>query len=77
MAQSNEEIARDLVVAWLSHNAVSFNLNNPEKVGQSIGAIYTAVLHAVKEGAMPAQSAEVVIEPASRRGRGRFAPVGT
>jgi hypothetical protein len=52
MAQP-EEIARDIVVAWLSHNQVSFSLNNPEQAGEAIGKVYKAVLQAVREGAVP------------------------
>jgi hypothetical protein len=49
MAQA-DELARDIVVAWLSHNNVSFSLNDPEKIGEALGKIYTAVLQAVQGG---------------------------
>jgi len=50
MAQSNDEIARDIMVAWLSGNAVSFSLADAEKTGEAIGKVYKAVLQAVREG---------------------------
>jgi hypothetical protein len=77
MAQSDEKIARDLVVAWLSHNPVSFSLNNPEKTGEAIGAVYTAVLQAVRGGSVTAAGISEVTESESKPPRGRFRPVGT
>ena len=50
MAQIPDEIARDIMVAWLSGNAVSFSLADAEKTGEAIGKVYTAVLKAVREG---------------------------
>ena len=50
MAQTPDEIARDIMVAWLSGNAVSFSLADAEKTGEAIGKVYTAVLKAVREG---------------------------
>ena len=55
MAQ-NDEIARDLVIAWLSNNNISHNINNPEKTGEAIGLVYKAVLQAVKAGSTPGAS---------------------
>jgi hypothetical protein len=55
MAQ-NDEIARDLVIAWLSNNNISHNINNPEKTGEAIGLVYKAVLEAVKDAALKAVS---------------------
>jgi hypothetical protein len=31
MAQSPDEIAKDMVVAWLSQNRISHSLSNPEE----------------------------------------------
>jgi hypothetical protein len=50
MAQTPDEIARDIMVAWLSGNAVSFSLADAEKTGEAIGKVYKAVLKAVREG---------------------------
>lgn len=52
MAQTSDEIAKDIVVAWLSHNSLS-SVNGPdgpdgEKTGERIGKIYKAVLQEVK-----------------------------
>jgi hypothetical protein len=46
------ELARDIVVAWLSNTAVPpGNLEqNPEKVGQFIGRVYKDILTAIVEG---------------------------
>ncbi len=60
MAQSPDEIAKDIVVAWLSHNQISHNFSDPEKAGEAIGIIYKAVLQAVREGAVPASSVTAV-----------------
>jgi hypothetical protein len=70
MAQSMEEIAKELVVAWLSHNDLRFDFENPAKAGEDIAKIYKAVLQAVREGSESRQSwpqgATVVIEGQSR-----------
>lgn len=50
MAQTPDEIARDIMVAWLSGNNVSFSLADAEKTGEAIGKVYTAVLQAVRKG---------------------------
>jgi hypothetical protein len=50
MAQTADELARDILVAWLSGNAVSFSLADAEKTGAAIGKVYKAVLQAVREG---------------------------
>jgi hypothetical protein len=47
MAQA-DEITRDIIVALLSNQRLSMNVNNPEEMGEVIGKIYTAVLGAVK-----------------------------
>ena len=74
MAQAPEEIARDLVVAWLSYNLVTHNANNPEQTGQAIGKIYQAVLQAVREenrsAAGISPEPEMETEPAPQRRRG-------
>ena len=57
MAQTPDEIARDIMVAWLSGNAVSFSLADAEKTGEAIGTVYKAVLQAVREGMSPGPSA--------------------
>jgi hypothetical protein len=49
MSMSVEEIAKDIVVAWLSNTQVSLNINDPEKTGESIGTLYTTVAKAVHE----------------------------
>ena len=35
-----EEIARDLVVAWLSRNDVSADVNDTTRTGERIGKVY-------------------------------------
>ena len=47
MSQFIEEIAKDLVAAWLSQNAMAFE--SPEKTGEMITAIYTATVQAIKK----------------------------
>jgi hypothetical protein len=55
MAQTPEEIAKDMMVAWLSHNAFTYNsADKATDLGEKIGDMYTAVLRAVKEGMAPA-----------------------
>jgi hypothetical protein len=69
MAQSEQEIARDIVVAWLSHNDVRFDFENPGKTGESIGKIYTAVLEAVQSTAVAGASVTIKGETAPERRR--------
>jgi hypothetical protein len=71
MAQSNEKIARDMVVAWLSNNHISLSLNDAEKTGEAIGKVYRAVLEAVRKGDIP--GASISVDPAvpERRRRGQ------
>jgi hypothetical protein len=45
-----DEIARDIVVAWLSHNNLSADAQDTTKTGERIGLVYKAVLAAVREG---------------------------
>jgi hypothetical protein len=57
MAQSHEKIARDIVIALLAKSNDNvlghlFNSKDPTKTGEAIGKVYTAVLQAVKEGAV-------------------------
>jgi hypothetical protein len=47
MAQSTEDIARDIVVAWLSHTPVQSS--DASKVGEYIATVYKAVVKAVQE----------------------------
>jgi hypothetical protein len=55
MAQSPDEIAKDLVIAWLSHNPLTYNrADRAQELGQLIGKMYTAVLQAVKEASIKA-----------------------
>ena len=75
MAQTSDEIARDIMVAWLSGNTVSFTLADAEKTGEAIGKVYTAVLQAVREGmksrqSSPRDSAQVIIQGNSVSGVG-------
>jgi hypothetical protein len=68
MAQSPEKLAKDIVVAWLSNNNVSFSLNDPEKIGHDIGHVYTGVLEAVRKGTL--STASLSVNPAvPERGR--------
>ena len=62
MAQTPDEIARDIMVAWLSGNAVSFSLADAEKTGEAIGKVYTAVLQAVRAGMQHGQSSPPEVE---------------
>jgi uncharacterized membrane protein (DUF441 family) len=66
---SADEIARDIVVAWLSHNSVPFDTNNPTKTGQTIGTIYKAVLAAVQGGTLQAAGVSPESETAADRRR--------
>jgi hypothetical protein len=50
MAQTPDEIAKEIVVAWLSHNPLAADINDTTKTGERIGKIYTAVLQAVGQG---------------------------
>jgi len=50
MSLSVEEIARDIVVAWLHHNRVSNNVEDAANSGAVVGKVYMAVLQAVQEG---------------------------
>jgi hypothetical protein len=61
MAQSPEKIAKDIVVAWLSHNSVAADANDTTRTGERIGKVYQAVLAAV-QGAGPV-AASVAPEP--------------
>ncbi len=70
MAQSPEDIAKDIVVAWLSHTQVSYDINNPEKTGEAIGIIYKAVLAAVQGAPLPAASVSPEAEDPPERRRG-------
>jgi hypothetical protein len=53
---ADEEIARDIVVAWLSSNQISFSLADAEKTGEGIGKVYKAVLQAVRTAKTPPAS---------------------
>jgi hypothetical protein len=45
-----DQIAKDIVVAWLAHNELPRNANNPPaKVGAEIAEIYKLVLQAVRQ----------------------------
>jgi hypothetical protein len=65
-----DQIAKDIMVAWLSRNDVRFDFENPTKAGEDIAKIYKVVLQAVREGFesdQPSpQGATVVIEGLSR-----------
>jgi hypothetical protein len=51
MAQSPDEIAKDIVVAWLSHHQLAHSTRDTAKdIGKMMGEMYTAVLQAVEEG---------------------------
>ena len=49
-----DEIARDIVVAWLSRNDFPYRRNEgvvqADQTGELIGKVYKAVLAAVREG---------------------------
>jgi hypothetical protein len=47
MAQENVEIARDIVVVWLSHTPVQST--DASKVGEHIATVYKTGLTAVRE----------------------------
>ncbi len=68
MAQTSEEIAKDLVIAWLSHNSLS--TGSAEKTGEYIGTLYKGVLRAVEEAETPAASVDLKIGTQSEGGRG-------
>jgi hypothetical protein len=77
MAQSHEKIARDIVVAWLSHTEVPCSFDKAAEAGKAIGEVYKAVLAAVQGAGVPGASVEPPDEPppehrrrASRVGRG-------
>jgi hypothetical protein len=52
MAQTSDEIAKDIMVAWLGHHPVPTS-TNAANVGQYITTVYKAVLQAVREGMPP------------------------
>ena len=47
MSQPVEEIAKELVVAWLSHHLIPFD--NPESTGKMIASIYLSAVQTVEE----------------------------
>ncbi len=49
MAQTVQEIAKDIVIAWLSQAQVSLNVNEPASTGQKIGEVYKAIVKAIEE----------------------------
>jgi hypothetical protein len=64
MAQTPDEIAKDLVVAWLSHHQFAHNARDTAKdIGKSIGEMYTAVLQAVGQGIESRSSPEPLSPP--------------
>ncbi len=67
MAQSPEEIAKEIVIAWLSHNALS--TGNAERTGEQVGIIYKGVLQAVREGQLVAAGVSAEGEPTTRSRR--------
>jgi hypothetical protein len=60
MAQTVQEIAKDIVVAWLSHNALGFHPDHPDRLGHAISRVYKTVLQAVQDGTVPASSVPTV-----------------
>lgn len=50
---TNQEIAKDIVVAWLTKRELSMDA---VKTGQFIGTVYKEVLRAVEESYKPPQS---------------------
>jgi hypothetical protein len=56
MAQTAEEIAKEIIVAWLSRSEVRWTFENATEAGEAIGKVYTAVLQAVQKGMTPAAS---------------------
>jgi hypothetical protein len=73
MAQSPDEIAKDMMVAWLSRNTFPYNsTDTPKDVGGKVGEMYQAVLRAVREGMegqpSPPAGTRVVIQGNSVRG---------
>jgi hypothetical protein len=46
--RSVEEIARDIIIAWLSHH--NLPSGTPEDTGAAIAKVYTDVVQAVHEG---------------------------
>lgn len=64
MAQSVDEIAKDIVVAWLSHHQLAHSARDTAKdIGKSVGEMYTAVLQAVQEGIESRSSPEPLSPP--------------
>jgi hypothetical protein len=49
MAQAPDEIARDIIVAWLSRSELPWGFANATEVGEAIGKAYKAILQAVRE----------------------------
>jgi hypothetical protein len=54
---SPDEIARDLVAAWLSHNPVPLDTANPTRTADTIITLYKAVAAALQGPDVPAASA--------------------
>lgn len=54
MADTNrataEQIARDLMVAWLPHSGITITPDKPAATGEEIGEIYRALLAKVISG---------------------------
>jgi hypothetical protein len=50
MAQTSDEIAKDIIVAWLSRTEVRWSFDRATEAGEAIGKVYKAVLQAVIEG---------------------------
>jgi hypothetical protein len=50
MAQTPDEITKDIVVALLSRTEVRWSFAEATEAGEAIGKIYTAVLQAVGQG---------------------------
>jgi len=69
MAQAPGKIAKDIVVAWLSHTEVPCTFDKAAEAGKAIGEVYKAVLAAVQGAGVPAASAEPQDEPAPAHGR--------
>jgi hypothetical protein len=71
MAQTPDEIAKDIIVAWLSRTEVHWTFKNATEAGEAIGKVYTAVLEAVRDTAVPGASATIEAESAPERPRSR------
>jgi hypothetical protein len=72
MAQTPDKIAKDIIVAWLSRSEVHWTFQNATEAGEAIGKVYTAVLQAVRDTAVPAASVTPEGESTpERRGRRR------